>query len=67
MAFISEVHFSYRFCKFRPNTEGTQLAGRGMYLHVLVAVYGARFWAEIYTRGVPLSFTPLLRLKRAGV
>jgi hypothetical protein len=25
---------------------------------------GARFPTEIYTRGVPLSFTPLLRLKR---
>jgi hypothetical protein len=28
------------------------------------ARYGARFSTEIYTRGVPLSFTPLLRLKR---
>jgi hypothetical protein len=29
--------------------------------------YGARFPTEIYTRGVPLSFTPLLRLKREGM
>jgi hypothetical protein len=27
-------------------------------------LHGARFATEIYTRGVPLSFTPLIRLKR---
>jgi hypothetical protein len=26
-------------------------------------MHGARFWTEIYTQGVPMSFTPLLRLK----
>jgi hypothetical protein len=30
-------------------------------------VYGGRFRTELCTRGVPLSFTPLLRLKRASV
>jgi hypothetical protein len=29
-----------------------------------LAYYGPRFPTNIYTRGVPLSFTPLLRLKR---
>jgi putative hemolysin len=33
---------------------------------VVCFMYGARFPAELYTRGVPLSFTPLLRLKRAS-
>jgi hypothetical protein len=30
-------------------------------------VYGARFSTGVYTRGVPLSCTPSLRLKRASV
>jgi hexosaminidase len=34
-----------------------------MLRRLLDSMYGARFPVEVYTRGMPLSFTPLLRLK----